>query len=208
MDRLDSLNSSIFQITGQHRQDFSTVADELSSLINVSFQQINNQVKDVQAIVLDQLSPSCAALPPSSPSGYHWVRASNGSAVRVYCEMSLTCGNVTGGWTRVAELDMTNSSQQCPNGLRQRTDSNIIRSCVRDVDLPGCSALPSTPGCVERSGHTRSIPLMHLVSGWITIYLQLMWMVLVSLTEIPWNIFGHLQRLMTRPLPPSLIVPA
>ena len=47
--------------------------------------------------------PTCAALPPSSPSGYYWVRASNGSAVRVYCDMTRSCGNgVTGGWTRVA----------------------------------------------------------------------------------------------------------
>ncbi len=44
---------------------------------------------------------SCAALPPSSPSGYYWVRASNGSAVRVYCDMTFTCGNITGGWMRV-----------------------------------------------------------------------------------------------------------
>ena len=49
---------------------------------------------------------SCAALPPSSPSGYYWVRASNGSDVRVYCDMTLSCDNITGGWMRVAELNM------------------------------------------------------------------------------------------------------
>jgi hypothetical protein len=74
-------------------------------------------------------SSSCAALPLSSPSGYYWVRASNGSAVHVYCDMTRSCGGVTGGWMRVAELDMTNSSHQCPSGLRQRNDSNI-RTCV------------------------------------------------------------------------------
>ena len=30
---------------------------------------------------------------------------------------------------RVAELDMTDSSHQCPRGLRQRNDSNIL-TCV------------------------------------------------------------------------------
>ena len=49
---------------------------------------------------------SCAALPPFSPSGYYWVRASNGSTVRVYCDMTRSCGGVTGGWMRVAELDI------------------------------------------------------------------------------------------------------
>ena len=35
---------------------------------------------------------SCAAVPPSSPSGYYWVRASNGSAMSVYCDMTRSCG--------------------------------------------------------------------------------------------------------------------
>ena len=39
---------------------------------------------------------------------------------------------------RVAELDMTNSSHQCPSGLRQRTDSNIC-TCVKIEDQGGCS---------------------------------------------------------------------
>ena len=56
---------------------------------------------------------SCAALPPSSPSGHYWVRTPTGSAVLVYPIRS--CGGVTGGWRRAAELDMTNSSQRCPS---------------------------------------------------------------------------------------------
>ena len=39
---------------------------------------------------------------------------------------------------KVAELDMTNSSHQCPSGLRQRTDSNI-RTCVSSSSPAGCS---------------------------------------------------------------------
>ena len=52
---------------------------------------------------------SCADLPPSSPSGYYWVSNSIGSAVPVYCDMTRSCGGVTGGWMRVAKLDMTDS---------------------------------------------------------------------------------------------------
>ena len=58
---------------------------------------------------------SCAAVllyDPYSPSGHYWVRSSNGSTVRVYCDMTRSCGNITGGWMRVGELDMTNSSTQ------------------------------------------------------------------------------------------------
>ena len=46
--------------------------------------------------------PSCAALPPFSLSGYYWVMTSYGSTVRVYCDMTRSCGGVTGGWMRVA----------------------------------------------------------------------------------------------------------
>ena len=70
---------------------------------------------------------SCAALSPSSPSGYYWVRASNGSVVRVYCDMTLSCGGVTGGWMRVAELNMTDTSQQCPGDLMEINDNNLRR---------------------------------------------------------------------------------
>jgi dynein heavy chain len=41
---------------------------------------------------------------------------------------------------RVAELDMTDSSHQCPSNLRQRNDSNI-RTCVRIEETGGCSSV-------------------------------------------------------------------
>jgi hypothetical protein len=96
------------------------------------------------------LHPSCAALRPSSLSGYYWVRASNGSAVRVYCDMTRLCGNITGGWMRVAELDMTNSSHQCPSGLRPQRNVSV-RTCVKDTDPGGCSSVTISSATVEYS---------------------------------------------------------
>jgi hypothetical protein len=101
-----------------------------------------------------QASPvsSCAALKDllfSSPSGHYWVRASNGSAVRVYCDMTRSCGGVIGGWMRVAELDMTNSSHQCPSGFRQRNDTNK-RTCVSDIT-------PESSGCHQVTLSTHNI---------------------------------------------------
>ena len=66
-------------------------------------------------------------------SGYYWI-GEVGSAVRVYCNMSLTCGNLTGGWMRVANIDMTNTSQNCPSGLSLTTSP--IRVC--DIPSTGC----------------------------------------------------------------------
>ena len=67
------------------------------------------------------------------PTGYYWIRSSNGTAVQVYCDMDRVCGcNSTGGWTRVAYLNMTDPSQQCPSAwtLQTRT-SEPRRLCGR-----------------------------------------------------------------------------
>ena len=41
---------------------------------------------------------------------------------------------------RVAELDMTNDSHQCPSGLMERNDSSI-RTCVPNSVLANCSSV-------------------------------------------------------------------
>ena len=79
---------------------------------------------------------------PTSPSGEYWVRAasSDRSAVHVYCDMSRPCGDVTGGWMRVASLDFESTSSSCPAGLRERNDSNI-RTCGIDSTSPACASV-------------------------------------------------------------------
>ena len=157
-DQLTELDLHIQQINASvqvqedtvNQLNISTRLTELEDTENLQ----NNKIQQINAS-LAGLHPSfpatsCAALPPSSPSGYYWVRNSNGSAVRVYCDMTRSCGGVTGGWVRVAELDMTNSSHQCPSGLRQRTDSNN-RTCVRDSDSPGCSSVTFSSATLEYS---------------------------------------------------------
>ena len=85
---------------------------------------------------------SCAAiqkLSPSCPSGYYHVRSSNGSAVRVYCDMTRTCGDITGGWMRVAKLDLNNTTTQCPSSLELLTSPR--RTCrIRSSDSALCSS--------------------------------------------------------------------
>ena len=78
-------------------------------------------------------------LKPSAPSGHYWIRASDGSAVHKYCDMTRTCGGVTGGWMQVASIDMTNSSQQCPTGLKTITKSSK-RLCGINTSGVGCSS--------------------------------------------------------------------
>ena len=139
-------NGMLHQQLSQQNESIHTLHQQLSQQnerLNSSTQLLLSVLEGPVGNFPFYPAVSCAALPPSSPSGYYWVRASNGSAVRVYCDMTLSCGGVTRGWMRVAELDMTNSSQQCPSGLQERIDSGI-RTCGRTNDSPGCSSVTFT----------------------------------------------------------------
>ena len=80
------------------------------------------------------------------PSGYYWI-GTQGNSSKQYCDMTRSCGGVTGGWMRVAELDMTNSSHQCPSNLMEKIYSGK-RTCVRIETAGGCSSVNNfiTPG--------------------------------------------------------------
>ena len=80
---------------------------------------------------------SCASLPSYCPSGYYLTVTVDGSVEGIFCNMTLSCGNITGGWMRVAELNMTNTSQQCPGELVETMDNNT-RRCEAVND--GCSS--------------------------------------------------------------------
>ena len=114
------------------------------STIGVQTQELNNTIIAMNLSLrtgLDANNPasSCAALSPFLSSGYYWVRASRGSAMRVYCDMSRSCGGIR-GWMRMAYLDMANGSHRCPRGLRQRTDS-LKRTCRKNYDRASCSSV-------------------------------------------------------------------
>ena len=70
---------------------------------------------------------------PSSPTGYYHVNSRN-----IYCNMGELCGS-GGGWTRLAYLDMTDSTENCPTGLHLY-QSEGVRACGRPVSGgPSCS---------------------------------------------------------------------
>ena len=89
-------------------------------------QDLHNTLQKELGVVRNNLSyvetfinpvSSCSDIPQDSPSGEYWIQNNNAnSPVQVYCDMNprnCSC-NTTGGWTRVANLEMTDPSQQCP----------------------------------------------------------------------------------------------
>ena len=82
---------------------------------------------------------SCQAIhmfQPSSTSGYYWAVSSNGSSVRIYCDMTKSCGTVTGGLTRVAILNNETRPQLCIDDF---STTNENTRCVRSTEDAGCS---------------------------------------------------------------------
>ena len=80
-------------------------------------------------------------LAPQSPSGLYWIRASEHEIKQMYCDMERSCKGVGGGWMRVASINMTDTSHQCPSGLRTfNRSSPPHRLCAMNIDTAGCSS--------------------------------------------------------------------
>ena len=64
---------------------------------------------------------------PHAESGYYWIGTQE-SPVKVYCNMNaIDSGDLTGGWMRVAYIDMRNTNHQCPSGLSLLSRSSAPR---------------------------------------------------------------------------------
>ena len=94
---------------------------------------INNilvKVDDVLETLNSSLVSSCQDIKnkkPNSPSGYYHINSQI-----VYCEMGELC-STEGGWTRLAYLDMTDSTEECPPGFNLLQNGDA-RACGRSAD--------------------------------------------------------------------------
>ena len=87
---------------------------------------------------------------PSSPSDYYIIADSHGHARHVYCYMEELCSSGR-GWKRVAYLNMTDSSEKCPDVFRLYSE-NGIRSCGRPVSSgSSCVGITFSSGNIEYS---------------------------------------------------------
>ena len=102
--------------------DILLVVQALLQLHNVSFIPTScQQLKDQN---------------PDSPSGIYILATANGSSLYyAYCNMEELCGS-GGGWTRLAYLNMSDSTVNCPFGFRLY-QSGGVRACGRPVTSSG-----------------------------------------------------------------------
>ncbi len=112
------------------------------------FESLSNLTKKVESLERqnsmgspDNPGLSCQDLYTAmKPSGYYWIRSGpSNPAAMVYCDMERTCCGRGGGWMKVADIDMTNSTHQCPVGFKLITRTTPpYRTCGRPDRLRGC----------------------------------------------------------------------
>ena len=63
---------------------------------------------------------SCADIYQGHPSGYYWLNVANEPQL-VYCSLNENrcCSESDGKWMRIAYLNMSDPSEQCPDGWRE-----------------------------------------------------------------------------------------
>ena len=151
-DNTDISSQDIQQLintTLNNTQSINHVLQKLDNIV-ISLSHIKNAttsnagaINDVLLLVEDilqtQNGSSFSSLPtscqeikskqPNSPSGVYLLATTSGKTNYVYCHMGELCGT-EGGWTRLAYLDMSDSTENCPTGFKLY-ESNGVRACGR-----------------------------------------------------------------------------
>jgi len=143
---LSKMNSTMDKVAAIEKH-ITTSVDEVVTNISASFEQlVSPLMTQLHLLRVPGSTPSHPAtscreikeLSPTAPSDYYWLRGRGDSSHHMYCDMSRSCGGITGGWMRVAAINMTNSSHTCPEGLKLL--STPKRLCAMNIDGGGCSS--------------------------------------------------------------------
>uniref|UniRef100_A0A1X7UHD9 Fibrinogen C-terminal domain-containing protein n=2 Tax=Amphimedon queenslandica TaxID=400682 RepID=A0A1X7UHD9_AMPQE len=139
------LNEQILQTTTDSAQKLIDIVNTLSNLEDTSISTAG--VADDILLIAQELlvlHNDSTALPtsckeikerqPLSPSGLYLL-ANTTATYTTYCNMEELCGS-GGGWTRLAYLDMTDSTENCPSEFRLY-QSGGVRACGRTTSSGG-----------------------------------------------------------------------
>ena len=133
------------QIINQSPQ--ATKLDELESLLQTIIKKLDDDSRQSNRYPTSRLLYSCEEIKtswPDSPSDYYTVADSNGHIRQVYCHMEELCGSDE-GWMRVAYLNMSDPTEDCPPGFRLY-EENGIRACGRPETTTGYCQPAVFPG--------------------------------------------------------------
>ena len=122
-------NATVLQPPSLSDDAVAAIQDRVTDGINATVRSAVAEflaplVLQLSHLVTPGLSPSHPAtscmeilqLAPQSPSGLYWIRASEHASKHIllmYCDMEKNCSGVSGGWMRLASINMTDRSHQC-----------------------------------------------------------------------------------------------
>ena len=155
--RLTQVIKEVDNATGDEIRELAgtlnVLQSELRNIKNTQMEEHNELKKMIRKGSHPNPAISCRDLLQDSPSGEYWILGKTNHPIKVYCDMTRTCCTCTGGWTRVANLDVTDLSQQCPDGFRlvNRTTAPH-RTCGR----------PGPVGCVSTTFPVHGIEYSHV----------------------------------------------
>lgn len=121
--------------------NFNTARD-ISELVNNTSTDIigtiANILQKVEELIKLQnqytpLPKSCKEIKdknPNSVTGVYKLGTNKGEGMYTYCYMEELCGSEEGGWTRIAYLNMSDYTENCPTGFNLY-ESNGVRACGR-----------------------------------------------------------------------------
>uniref|UniRef100_A0A1X7TM41 Fibrinogen C-terminal domain-containing protein n=1 Tax=Amphimedon queenslandica TaxID=400682 RepID=A0A1X7TM41_AMPQE len=155
----DELLNELLNTTRNNGQDIQEIKQKMdgiiSSLSHIKETATSNAgaINDILLLVEDLImlhndSSSFSPIPtsckeikdkqPNSPSGVYLLKTANNQTQSVYCNMEELCGS-GGGWTRLAYLDMTDATVNCPSGFRlyQLYQSGGVRAYGRTASSGG-----------------------------------------------------------------------
>ena len=148
-DSTDSQDiQQLINVTQNNTQAINDIVVSLSHIRNTTTSNtgaINNILLLIEKVRKIQNGSSISPIPtscqeiknkqPNSASGVYLLATPSGDTNYVYCHMGELCGT-EGGWTRLAHLDMSDSTQNCPTGFRLY-ESNGVRACGRATSSVG-----------------------------------------------------------------------
>ena len=140
------------QAIQQTLQQVNIIASTLTRIKNTTITNsgvINDILLLVEELLTIQNESTISPIPtscqeikermPASPSGVYLLDL-DGETRFVYCHLEELCGSDE-GWTRIAYLDMSDLSEECPTGFRL-LESNGVRACGRpDSSVGSCKSV-------------------------------------------------------------------
>ena len=158
---IDQLTSQLINSTIANTQAIKQIVEQVNNLANTlrnATSTVNQVLQLVEELTelhsepndISPLPTSCQQIKqrmPNSPSGMYQIEVQNSNNTNttqyVYCYMEELCGS-NEGWTRLAYLNMSDPSVECPSGFRLY-ESGGVRACGRPVSSGGSCASVKFP---------------------------------------------------------------